>query len=290
MDNAQRLEAILAHVETLLEGAADREGSVAALTLETLAARSHLSPYYFSRWFRSQTGLAPMSYVRGRRLAHAVRRLRADPQADLLHLALAVGFESQQGFTRTFKQAFGLTPGRYRGYRFPLPLQERITMSTETGSVTPQPPRFERRSGFLVAGLQIVMSEATRPEIPMLWERFSPMIASVPGLVGDATYGVCVPADEAGHEHYLAGVAVREPVRTDDLVTVSLPDAEYAVFTHKGPIPRIHETFGYIFGTWLPSSAYTVTGTPDFELYSAEFNPLDVAPTMEIWIPVRTKG
>ena len=63
--------------------------------------------------------------------------------------------------------------------------------------------------------------------------------------------------------------------------------ARYAVFTHVGSLAHIHETVGYVYGEWLPSSGYELAGTPDFELYDERFDPVKDDGELEYWVPVK---
>jgi AraC-like DNA-binding protein len=70
-----------------------------------------LDRYQFARQFHAVYGTSPYRYSVMRRLDVARGWLRdARPLADT---ALAAGFADQAHFTRTFKAAFGMTPGRY---------------------------------------------------------------------------------------------------------------------------------------------------------------------------------
>ncbi len=70
-----------------------------------------LDRYQFARQFRAVNGTSPYRYSVMRRLDMARRQLRqARPLAEA---ALAAGFADQAHFTRAFKAAFGMTPGRY---------------------------------------------------------------------------------------------------------------------------------------------------------------------------------
>jgi len=70
-----------------------------------------LDRYQFARQFQAVHGTSPYRYSVMRRLDAARDRLRdARPLADT---AIEAGFADQAHFTRTFKAAFGMTPGRY---------------------------------------------------------------------------------------------------------------------------------------------------------------------------------
>ncbi|MGG6295905.1 AraC family ligand binding domain-containing protein [Leptolyngbya sp. AN02str] len=83
-----------------------------SVTLNELAAIANLSPYYFLRTFRRQTGLPPHEYLNQVRLRQAKVLLRRGwAIADVAHHA---GFSDQSHLTRQFKRMMGVTPGQYR--------------------------------------------------------------------------------------------------------------------------------------------------------------------------------
>jgi AraC-like DNA-binding protein len=70
-----------------------------------------LNRYEIARQFRRLYGTSPHRYSLLRRLDFARGLLGAG--VPLVELALAAGFADQGHFTRSFKAAFGITPGRY---------------------------------------------------------------------------------------------------------------------------------------------------------------------------------
>ena len=83
-------------------------GAVAATELEAVAG---LSRYALSRHFRACLGTSPHRYLVMRRLDRARGLIRKGlPLADA---ALACGFADQSHMTRQFKQAYGVSPGRF---------------------------------------------------------------------------------------------------------------------------------------------------------------------------------
>jgi len=77
--------------------------------LEDLAG---LDRYTLARQFRRRLGTSPYRYLTMRRLDHARALLQAGrPLADA---ALDSGFADQSHMTRQFKQAYGISPGRWR--------------------------------------------------------------------------------------------------------------------------------------------------------------------------------
>src|SRR5690606_23835391 len=67
----------------------------------------------------------------------------------------------------------------------------------------------------------------------------------------------------------------------------ALPGGLYAVFQHKGGPATAPQTFGYIFGEWLPKSGYELDNRPHFEVLGAKYKNNDPESEEEIWIPVK---
>jgi AraC family transcriptional regulator len=83
------------------------------ISLAELAELVQLSPFHFSRRFRSEFRCAPYAYVIKRRLEHAGRMLRRS-NVPLKVVAASCGFSDQSHMTRLFRRAYHMTPGRYR--------------------------------------------------------------------------------------------------------------------------------------------------------------------------------
>jgi AraC family transcriptional regulator len=258
------------------------------LSLEALASVAGLSTYHFARQFTARFGVSPMAYVRERRMALAASRLTDAKPPALVELAFDLGFESQEGFTRAFKRAHGVSPGRYR--KNPISeetaamsdvLQDRLTMS----------PTPVSKPGFRVAGFSGVFDEATRAQIPMLWPKLIQRLP-VPGQVGDdASFGVCWAAEgEEGCFRYLAAVPIADGAPAPDGMEVKdVPPQTYLVFrqeTDGSPLhPQMQAAAKRIWGQLAPKSGFNLANGPDLEAYPPGFEP-DQPSHVEWWIPV----
>jgi transcriptional regulator GlxA family with amidase domain len=83
------------------------------LSLESMAARTHLGVRHFSRRFKSVFEVTPAEFVMTLRLNEARRRLTL-PRSHVDRIAASVGFRSSQVFRRAFEKRFGLSPRHYR--------------------------------------------------------------------------------------------------------------------------------------------------------------------------------
>lgn len=68
----------------------------------------------------------------------------------------------------------------------------------------------------------------------------------------------------------------------------TLPGGLYAVFHYQGSSADIR-IFQYIFGVWLPASAYQLDDRPQFEVLGEKYKNLDPESEEDIWIPIRGK-
>lgn len=82
-------------------------------TSDKLSSMAEVAETTFRRLFKEATGKTATEFIRQVRLTTAARLLLVsnDPVNCIAH---DVGFEDANHFTRVFRQAFGMTPGRYR--------------------------------------------------------------------------------------------------------------------------------------------------------------------------------
>jgi AraC-like DNA-binding protein len=79
--------------------------------LAALSSVAGLTRFELVRRFHQQTGLAPHAFQTNLRIAQARARLRAGEP--IARVAAACGFADQAHFTRTFRRAVGVPPGRF---------------------------------------------------------------------------------------------------------------------------------------------------------------------------------
>lgn len=83
------------------------------ITISDLAKAAGLSRSRLCDLFKTETGLAPMQYVRRRRIEHA-RELFETTSLSVTEVRLMVGLPDRSHFAREFKGSFGATPSEYR--------------------------------------------------------------------------------------------------------------------------------------------------------------------------------
>jgi AraC family transcriptional regulator len=263
-----------------------------ALLLDEIAQAACVSRFHLSRAFSEVMGLSIQSYLRGRRLTEAARKL-ANGAPDILTIALEAGYNSHEAFTRAFRDQFGITPEAVRAQRHlnHLQLVEPIKMEEST-IVNLKAPRIVNGPSLLIAGMGERYSAESSAKIPAQWQRFAPHLGHIPGQVNTrdkhVSYGVCCNMDEEGNIEYICGVEVRDFNQTPaDWSRIRIPEQRYAVFTHEGHISLIRSTWQTIFNHALPQAELTMTDGPSFERYDERFNPATGMGGLEIWIPIK---
>lgn len=85
------------------------------ITIEKLAEQCSLSPYYFIRLFKKQTGFTPHEYIVNTRLNAAKYMLKSTDQ-NIKDICFSTGFSSESVFCTAFKKNVGQTPAQYRSH------------------------------------------------------------------------------------------------------------------------------------------------------------------------------
>jgi len=279
------LQRALRHIEAHLD---------APLSVAALAEVAGFSPFHFARLFTSQVGESPMSHVRRRRLQLAARRLNEVPPPDLIQLAFECGFESQEAFTRAFKQGLGVTPGRFK--RNARAMREMMEMPMHAAAL-PQDRLallggIQRRPTFRVAGLAMKLDRTSASQIPELWRRLMARLP-LPGQTGGEGYGVCWASEpEEGGMSYLGGFEVAPEAKLPEgIASLDIPAQSYRVFrlTLDGSSlhPQVQGAMREIYEVRIPREGWQLPEGPDFETYNADFNPMRPGEVLEFWVPVK---
>ncbi|NJD03234.1 MAG: helix-turn-helix transcriptional regulator [Ruminiclostridium sp.] len=88
------------------------------ITASDVARASGYSQYHAARLFKEETRLSPFEYIRRERLVQSAHALR-NGKPKVLDIALDFVFDSHEGFTRAFSNAFGITPKKYANHPVP---------------------------------------------------------------------------------------------------------------------------------------------------------------------------
>jgi predicted transcriptional regulator YdeE/DNA-binding transcriptional MerR regulator len=169
------------------------------------------------------------------------------------------------------------------------PAERSILKSTFTPQeIKMMQPRFVTRPAFNVVGLQYV-GKNEHQEISQMWGRLNPRHDEIPNLLEGEAFGLCVMLNDAdpGVFEYVAGFPVAgDPQPPPGMVARSVPAQKYAVFTHRGPLEALKDTFSYVYQVWLPQSGCQHAGIMDMEVYGEKFKAFAPDSELEIYLPI----
>ena len=155
--------------------------------------------------------------------------------------------------------------------------------------------RIENLKDKKLVGFRQKMSLANN-KTAELWGHFAPRIKEVKNRLSAEVISMQIyppsyyknfnPNNE--FEKWAAVEVENYETMPDGMEAFSLEGGLYAVFDYKGSSSD-SSIFQYIFGTWLPDSAYEVDDRPHFEVLGAKYKNNDPNSEEEIWIPIKNK-
>ena len=261
------------------------------LTLDIIANQSPWSRWQLQRLIVAATGFTLAQYVRELRLAMAAKQLLANKDRQL-DIALRCGFESEISFSRSFKQHFGCSPGKYRKSNLLTKIRVPLTQSNLI------PIRIEHKPSFIMQGnaCPIKGLASTAPDfrtvIPSLrqdtlqqfphWEN-----QNLP-LIG----AFLKEQNKEGEFKYWAGIEGesqhKDQSHDQSDNQLSLPSQTYAVVTHRQQFDFFESTVSWFIDHWLPSSPLSYQQGIDLELYPQGTSSIKEA-SAEYWVPITVR-
>lgn len=254
------------------------------------------SEYHFRRMFSSLAGMPLGEYIRRRRLSVAGMLLQTEP-VKIIDLALRLGYESPEAFSKAFQAMHGVTPSQARKEQVELKVLPPMTFQLTIRGGTEMNYRMVEKGDFYIVGLKkriTLQFTGVNPQIEALAKELTPaMIIELKGLCDMEPKGILSvsanfherTAEGAALDQYI-GVAASRPGSTGyDILPVKA--AAWAVFKVVGPFPdAIQATWAKIYAEWLPASGYELTGGPEL-LWNETPDTSKPDYKSEIWIPVR---
>lgn len=265
MDWAERINAVVAYVEQQLDG---------EIEMDRLARIAGCSVYNFQRLF---------SYIFEKPLA-AFDVVRT--QQRLIDIALRYGYESQDAFSRAFRQYHGVLPSAARREAVTLSSCPRIVFSIQRKEDEIMNYRVEPWPSFTIAGFKTSMrADESFAKVPQLWRDVwsDGRIGALHALFQQADYrpegflGVADGGRAGGADAVDYYQAVTTWVDVPDAPRVAtpagmgeltVPAATWIIFEADGdPFDVIQPIYKQFYGEWLPSSGYALADVPVIECY-----------------------
>ena len=84
------------------------------ISLDSVAQAVSISPYYFSKLFKEETGTNFSDYLTELRINRAKQLLDEDPDRNIKEISIESGYSNPNYFSRIFKKWTGSTPTERR--------------------------------------------------------------------------------------------------------------------------------------------------------------------------------
>ncbi len=268
------------------------------LTVDMIAREACYSKFHFLRIFAAHTGENLGEYVRRRRLTESANKLISTEQL-ILNIALEYQFESQEAFTRSFKNVYQMTPGAYRKKGVEQVLFQRRTFSQET---LRHMKKMKMEPEIKIAGDKMLVGMSSKTslnnnKIPQMWQDFLKRIPEVKNRANTDRFllnrfnpdlKVEDITDDWEFEKWVAVEVESFASVPKDLETHTNQGGKYAVYIHKGTVMTFVETSAYVFGTLFPKTGLVFDERDDFVRYGPKFlGPMNEESEVEIWIPIK---
>lgn len=275
MDTLDRIQDIINYIENNLDE---------NISVSEVASKSGISSWQFQKIFRKATGDSLGNYIRHRRLSSAAEDL-LNSDSKIIDIAINYQFNSQEAFTRAFKNYFNMTPARFKKSErhFHRKTKPQITpeLLNHLNEKITQIPKIltlpERKIIGCSYTLKNVFSE-TQDFLEILkdhWSNFIKRLPEIQTLPSLHRYGVLKDDSCFDDDNfiYFSGVEVMNYDHIPKgLETYTLPAQTYAVFQSEGRGENSAQTMDYIYGIWLPQSEFKRDSGDDYELFDQGFS------------------
>lgn len=262
------------------------------LTIEDIASKVSLSPFYFQRGFAILCGFTIGEYIRKRRLTLAGSEL-VSSDTKIIDIALKYGYDSPDSFSKAFTRFHGSTPTSVRKGEAMIKsfASLKIKLTLEGGYTMNY--KIIKKDQFTIIGMSKVFKyEEGQTEVPKLWAEFH---NSKNGNDICSVYGVSIDEKMDNNEFEYLIADNYDPTKEipNGFITKVIPEHTWAVFPCKGAMPdTLQDILHKIFSEWLPGCKdYEIAAGYNIEMYGdpAEYpkGVKDQNYYSEIWIPIK---
>ncbi len=228
-----------------------------------VAAHIAFSEYHLHRIFCGMLSESVAEYIRKRRIFEIARLLKTTDRP-IHELSGLVRFDSPEAFSRAFKKVYGVVPSQYRrshkGWDFQKTKITKKMLDHFKDGITLN-PRYQIYETEHVIGLAASFSDERADGVTKLWQELLKRKNEIKNAKKDIALGVFladhpdVNRNPSDTYVYLAGLPVHQiDYIPAGMVSCTIPQGKYAVFTHFGSMEAVLYSINYIWGTWIPNN------------------------------------
>ena len=271
----------------------------AVIDMKKVSLIAGCSQYHFKRMFTFLAGMPIGEYIRKRKLSSSAERL-IKTDIKIIDLALELGYNSPDAFSKAFQQLHGFSPQHIRKEKVSIVSFSPLSFQLTIKGGKDMNVRIEQTIPFnLVGKMKKIHLQhlGVNPEVTEIFEMFKAedfvylktLMNTKPSGILCASVYLGDSYDEGTElDQYVAVATTMDVGRTKwDVLSVNVKS--WAVFTTIGDFPHtLQNTWSRIYTEWLPSSNYETVEGPTL-LWNESANTSDVNFKSEIWVPVVLK-
>lgn len=248
------------------------------LSLDELCKIEHLSKYHFHRLFHFHVGLPVLQYIQLQRMKKAANQVYYHQHLTITHIALGIGFENTESFSRAFKRMFSLTPTQFKKAPNWTPL-------TDTNISTPK--AIKQMKPEII--INVAVQWFTKTRVACLSHKGSPQTLHTsikrfiewrkqhhtpPSLskTFNILYNDPLTTPEEEYRFDIASNITTQALQkentlkdnTQGVVLSEIPEGHCAVLRYIGSDDNLGELINALYTLWLPQSGKTLRDFPCF--------------------------
>lgn len=255
------------------------------LSLDTVAAHSYVSKYYFSRIFKEETGESVYAFIKRCKVDQSAIDMKLNPDKTITDIALDYGYSSSN-YSSVFKKQHDTSPTMFRQSRStqnaPVPFSPKRIVHFKTAEEYNDKIQIQELNDLFVIYERFIGNyvdieknwyqfldkyKAFLNENTLLVERFfsDPTITNLSQCICD----ICM--------------TVEQDCNLNNVMWIS--GGKWIVYHFDGEIKDIFETLQGIFSVWLPGSGYNMVQRYGLNIYH-QIDPDNHRVVMDLYIPV----
>lgn len=267
----------------------------AEISYDTIAEIACCSLYNFQRMFSYLAQISLSEYIRNRRLTLAAFDI-IKGNGRIVDIALRYGYDSQDAFSRAFRNFHGALPSAVKKERVTVKSCPKLSFQIEVNGTESMKYQIERRPAFTVFGIaNRIRTEDAFALVPQLWDAawkngiIQKFISFFPDYRPTGFLGIAAGGEWGSSEEMDYILAVTNHVDVPDCAHVpapegmaefSYPAATWVILSADGELPNaVQEVYHKFYSEWLPLSGYQLSDLPVLECYLQECR-------QEVWIAV----
>lgn len=256
------------------------------LSLDLLASKAELSPFYFQRLFKKEMQETPTACINRVRLEKAAHLLKAGMGYSIAQVADECGFSSAAVFNRSFKAYYNTTPVQFSQAPSTLFTQAVGTVTFNHSAIEilylPNIYLYGVATSIMQPNMMDAIDQATdfclRKGIEMEGRKF--------GVLSHHTFHY-----PNAPKNYLLGVSVyAKAVKTIRDSLLMIPKGKYASFVIHSSVREVRSLLQEVKFGWLDQSPYTLRELIAYEEFLPTQDPVHYPYFVRrIYIPIQLK-